>query len=101
MKRPSPPHNGCSARQFGLVVVHDDGRGYFIARSGAVEAIVGVELDLAKYADNAVDPSGGLNEWPCFADSIMGETACSAGRIAEQGQPLISTKPNTRMQPMA
>lgn len=52
----------------------------------AVEAIVGVGVDLAKCADNAVDPRGGLNEWPCLSDSILGETACSAGRIAEQGQ---------------
>ena len=66
----------------------------------AVEAIVGVGVDLAKCADNAVDPRGGLNEWPCFADSIKAETGCSAGRIGEQGQPLISTKRNTRMQPM-
>ena len=48
-------------------------------------SIVCVGVDLAKCADNAVDPRGSLNEWPCFADSIMGETACSAGRILEEG----------------
>ena len=47
---------------------------------------IGGTSDLAKCADNAVDPRGGLNEWPCFADSIKAETACSAGRIVEQGQ---------------
>jgi len=32
----------------------------------AVVAIVCVGVNLAKCADNAVDPRGGLNEWPCL-----------------------------------
>jgi len=48
------------------VAARDDGSGFFITRTEGGEAIVGFGVDLAKCADNAVDPRGGLNEWPCL-----------------------------------